>query len=267
MILINEIGLKLKEELKKCSIIGTKINIITCQEAVEKIVEWSRVFESRYVCLANAHMVMEAYDSKSFWKVVNEADLITPDGMSIVWSLRILGVKNQEQICGRDLTLSLCEEAATRKIPIGFYGSSKEVVEALVLRLRWRYPDLEIVYVYSPPYRELNGAEEEHIMQEIQASGAKILFVGLGCPKQEYWMAKHKNNFSGVMVGIGAAFDFLSGFKPSPPSWIQSLGLEWLFRLSKEPRRLWYRNFWYSPRFVILFALQVLQAKILSNLD
>lgn len=246
-------------------ILGSKVNIITCKDAIQKVFEWSERRESRYICLANAHMIMEAYDSESFWKVLNSADLTTPDGMSIVWSFRILGIVTQKQICGRDLTLSICEEAAKRKISVGFYGSSQEVLEALVINLKQRYPALNIGYIYSPPFRPFCSEEETAIMRDIKTSGIQILFVGLGCPKQEYWMAKHKQHFPGVMIGIGAAFDFLSGFKPCPPHWMQNMGLEWLFRLCLEPRRLWYRNLWHSPRLVILFALQVFQLLSLFN--
>ncbi|MUG93012.1 WecB/TagA/CpsF family glycosyltransferase [Scytonema sp. UIC 10036] len=246
---------------EKFFIAGSKITIISFLDTVQRVIEWAEKREARYVCLANAHMIMLAYDSQKFWKTLNTSDLITPDGMSIVWSLRILGKKNQEQICGRDLTLSVCNEAALRKISVGFYGSSQKVLTALVTNLKQVYPTLDIAYVYSPPFRSLSSQEEEIILQDIKNSGISILFVGLGCPKQEYWMEKHKKYFSGVMIGIGAAFDFLSGFKPCPPLWMQKVGLEWFFRLCLEPRRLWYRNFWYSPRFVIIFIRQVLQMR------
>jgi N-acetylglucosaminyldiphosphoundecaprenol N-acetyl-beta-D-mannosaminyltransferase len=262
MSLVKETSFKLINDIERASILGSHVNIITCQKAVQKVIEWSEKRESRYVCLANAHMIVQAYDSKRFWQILNAADLIVPDGMSIVWSLRLLGRNNQEQICGRDLTLSVCDEAAKRKISVGFYGSSQKVLDALVTNLKQRYPALDIAYVYSPPFRSLSPQEEKVVLQNIQASGVKILFIGLGCPKQEHWMAKHKKHFPGVMIGIGAAFDFLSGFKPCPPPWMQKMGLEWLFRLCLEPRRLWYRNFWYSPRFVMAFILQVVQISI-----
>ena len=259
MSLVKATSSQLRVNLEKYFLLGSKVNIITCQKAAQKVINWAEKNESRYVCLANAHMIMQAYDSKSFWEILNAADLTTPDGMSIVWSLRILGINNHEQICGRELTLSICAQAAQRKIPVGFYGSSQDVLEALVTNLKQRYPALDIPYIYSPPFRSLSSQEEEVIVQDVKASGVRILFIGLGCPKQEYWMAKHKKHFPGVMLGIGAAFDFLSGFKLCPPRWMQNMGLEWLFRLCLEPRRLWYRNLWYSPRFVIAFALQVLR--------
>lgn len=250
--------------MDKRYILGNKINLISCKKATQKVFNWVENQSSRYVCLANAHMIMEAYDSKNFWEILNAADLTLPDGMSLVASLRILGVANQEQVCGRDLTLSLCEQAARKKIAVGFYGSSKKVLDDLARNLRRRYPNLNISYSYSPPFRPLSRKEEESVIRDINASEVRLLFVGLGCPKQEYWMAKHKKHFQGVMVGVGAAFDFLSGAKPSPPRWLQNMGLEWLFRLCWEPRRLWYRNLGNNPRFILFFALQITKLFFLS---
>lgn len=251
--------------IDKRYILGNKINIITCKKATEKVLDWAERRTSSYVCLANAHMIMQAYDSKRFWGILNAADLSLPDGMSLVWSLRILGVTNQEQVCGRDVTLSICEEAARRKVAVGFYGGSKKVLDDLVINLRRCYPNLNISYSYSPPFRLLSPKEGEAVMRDINASEARILFVGLGCPKQEYWMAKHKKYFPGVMVGVGAAFDFLSGAKPSPPRWLQNMGLEWLFRLGLEPQRLWYRNLWHNPRFLVLFTSQIIKLVLLQS--
>jgi N-acetylglucosaminyldiphosphoundecaprenol N-acetyl-beta-D-mannosaminyltransferase len=253
--------------MDKHHILGSKVNLVSCNKATQKVLDWAGNQSSHYVCLANAHMIMEAYDSKKFWEILNAADLTLPDGMSLVGSLRILGVANQEQVCGRNLTLSLCEQAAKREIAVGFYGSSNKVLDNLARNLRQRYPNLSISYIYSPPFRPLSCKEEEAIIRDINASKARILFVGLGCPKQEYWMAKHKKHFQGVMVGVGAAFDFLSGTKPSPPRWLQNMGLEWLFRLFLEPRRLWYRNLWNNPRFILFFALQITKSFFLLIQD
>jgi len=249
---------------KQYYILGMKLNVSNYEYVTQLVIKWAKARQSRYICLANVHMVMEAYDSTKFRQLVNAADLVTPDGKPLSWGLKALGVINQQQVCGRELTLHICKAAAFSRTPVGFYGSSKEVLKALIIKMQQRYPDLDIAYAYSPPYYPLTLEEKNVVIEEIKASGTRILFVGLGCPKQEHWMAQHKNQIPAVMLGIGAAFDVLAGAKPQVPGWMQNLGLEWLFRLCLEPRRLWYRNFRHSPRFVMFFALEIFKLLLLS---
>jgi N-acetylglucosaminyldiphosphoundecaprenol N-acetyl-beta-D-mannosaminyltransferase len=153
--------------------------------------------------------------------------------------------------------LQVLEAAANEGVPVGFYGSSNEVLEKLVINMKGKYPGLKVVYSFSPPYREVSVSEDQSICNEIQNTGVRILFVSLGCPKQEIWMANHKEKMNTVMIGVGAAFDFHAGFKPQAPAWMQSLGLEWLFRLIHEPRRLAKRYLYNNPRFVVLALLDL----------
>ena len=155
-------------------------------------------------------------------------------------------------------------EAARAGIPVGFYGGAPDVLDKLVVVARERFPGLRIVYAWSPPFRPISPAEDTAIVEEINRSGARILFVGLGCPKQDRWMAAHHSRVNAVMLGVGAAFDFLAGNKAQAPRWMQDRGLEWVFRLASEPRRLWWRYLWHNPRFVVLFALQLLRHRWLS---
>jgi N-acetylglucosaminyldiphosphoundecaprenol N-acetyl-beta-D-mannosaminyltransferase len=245
--------------LKQQYILGMKVNVINIEDATRQVIQLAKARKSSYVCLANVHMVMEAYDSAEFRQIVNSADLVTPDGKPLSWSLQALGATNQQQVCGRELTLHICQAAALSRISVGFYGSSKDVLSDLVTKMKQGYPDMNIAYTYSPPFRSLTPQEKDTVIREIQSSGVKILFVGLGCPKQERWMAQHKHQIAAVMLGIGAAFDMLAGAKPQVPRWMQNLGLEWLFRLCLEPRRLWDRNFRHSPRFIVIFARQILK--------
>lgn len=230
------------------SLFGVKIHRTNYRSTVERILEWSSKGESRYICLANVHMVIEAYDSPKFKQILNQADLVTPDGKPLSWLLQ------SNQVCGRQLTLQLCQLAQERFIPVGFYGGKKQVLDNLVLKIQKRYPFLEIAYAYSPPFRALNLEEQNEVVERIKESGTKILFVGLGCPKQERWMNINKHQLPSVMLGIGGAFDVLSGAKACPPLWIQNIGLEWLFRLCLEPQRLWYRNLYHSSKFLILLV-------------
>ncbi len=241
-----------------CSILGIRVDHTTYSKTAERITGLALNGIHGYVCTANVHMVMEAYDDPTFRRVVNSADIVTPDGMPLVWSLKLLGIKNAERVYGPFLTRIICEKAMERGVPIGFYGGTEEVLGAMVDRLKAKLPTLNVAYAFSPPFRALTKDEDENVLREIQASGVKVLFVGIGCPQQERWMAKHKDRIPAVMVGVGAAFDFIAGVKPQAPRWMQAIGLEWLFRLITEPRRLWKRYLYHNPRFVYKFACQIL---------
>jgi N-acetylglucosaminyldiphosphoundecaprenol N-acetyl-beta-D-mannosaminyltransferase len=162
---------------------------------------------------------------------------------------------------GSDLLLNLCGEAQERNIPIGLYGGTQDSLDDFLRFLKGEFPCLRIPFCGAPPFRELTQEEETTYLNEINASGARILFVGIGCPKQEIWMAKHKDKLSCVMTGVGAAFDFFSGRKKQAPRWMQKMGLEWVFRLASEPRRLWKRYLKHNPRFVWYFLRQWLSER------
>lgn len=227
-------------------------------DATKSILDWASKRESRYICVANVHMLMEAHDSPAFREIVNDADLVTPDGMPLVWMMRLKGARHQPRVYGPTLMLHVLETAAQYGIPVGFYGGAPQVLESLTRRMQARYPRLNAAFSMSPPFRELTPQENDQIIQTINASGTRILLVGLGCPKQEVWMAKHCGRVKAVMLGVGAAFDFHAGAKPQAPVLIQKLGLEWLFRLSNEPRRLWRRYLFHNPRFVALAVADLL---------
>lgn len=246
-------------KIKSRSLLGVKIHRINYDQAIDKILKWSSSRESRYVCLANVHMVIEAHDSPEFKQILNRADLVTPDGKPLSWLLR------SNQVCGRELTLQLCKLAQKNLISVGFYGSKKQVLNDLVVKIQQRYPLLQIAYAYSPPFYSLSLEEQNEVIETIKKSKIQVLFVGLGCPKQERWMSLNKNRLPLVMIGIGGAFDVLAGAKPCPPFLIQNLGLEWLFRLCLEPKRLWYRNVYHSSKFLIFIALSKFR-KIIKNI-
>jgi N-acetylglucosaminyldiphosphoundecaprenol N-acetyl-beta-D-mannosaminyltransferase len=208
---------------------------------------------------------MEAYDDRQFLRAMNGADLVTADGMPLVWTLRWFGAKGATRVYGPDLTLHLCQAAAGAGIPIGLYGGTSESLTAVADFLERRFPGIQIVCRIAPPFRPLTRDEDNAHTQQIIASGARILFVGIGCPKQERWMSMHKNSIPAVMVGVGAAFDFHSGRVKQAPRWIQKVGLEWFFRLLMEPRRLWRRYAKHNPRFVGLLLLQILGLRQFSK--
>jgi len=190
-------------------IVGMRVDAMTYPSAVARVMAWARRGESRSVCVGTVHMVMEAHDDPAFKEVVNGADLVTSDGMPLVWGLRRLGLPEASRVYGPDLTPLVCEAAASEGIPVGFYGGTQEALDRLVAWLRERYPALKVVYTHSPPFRPLTGEEDQEVVEAITASRARIVFVGLGCPKQERWMASKRGHVPCVMLGVGAAFDRL----------------------------------------------------------
>lgn len=232
-------------------ILGMRVDRTSYDDAVSRIVGWVQSRTPAYVCVATVHMVMEAHDVPAFRQVVNEAALVTPDGMPLVWCLRRLGLRDATRVYGPDLTPRIVTKAAELGIPVGFYGGTENSLNRLTTMLRESYPALRIAYAYAPPFRPLSSEEDQRVEREIIDSGVRIVFVGLGCPKQEQWMADHVKRLDAVLVGVGAAFDFLTKTKPQAPRWMMAAGLEWVFRLATEPRRLWRRYLKQNPRFVM----------------
>lgn len=247
------------------SILGMKVNPVSYESVLSEVNNWQTERSSRYICVANVHMTMEAFDSPSYQEIINQADLVTADGMPLVWTLRKIGFKDQQRVYGPTLTEEILKMAADEQIPVGFFGSTTEVLNQLVLNVKESYPQIEIGYIYSPPFKNLTDSEDEQVVAQIRDSGIRILFVGLGCPKQEKWMHAHRGKIPVVMLGVGAAFDFIAGIKPQAPNWIQKSGLEWLFRLATEPKRLWRRYFYHNPRFIFHVTLQLLKNKKRNN--
>jgi N-acetylglucosaminyldiphosphoundecaprenol N-acetyl-beta-D-mannosaminyltransferase len=239
-------------------VLGMRVDTTSYEDASRRVVSWAHERRSSYVCIGTVHMVMEAFDSRPFQETVNGADLVTPDGMPLVWALKALGLSSASRVYGPDLMPHTIERAAREKIPIGLYGGTPESLNLLHQVLTSHYPEIMVACKIAPPFRPLTPEEDEAVTREIVASGARILFVGIGCPKQEKWMAAHKNRIPAVMLGVGAAFDFHTGRVRQAPRWMQAAGLEWVFRLMMEPRRLWKRYAKHNPRFVGLFLLQLL---------
>ncbi len=239
-------------------VIQVELSTTNYQHTTAQISEWAKARESRYICAANVHMLMEAHDSKEFAAIVNQADMVTPDGMPLVWMMRLKGHRDQQRVYGPTLMLHVLDMASRENIPVGFYGDTPEVLDKLTDKMISRNKTLKISFSLSPPFRDMTPDEDREIIEKINASGAKILFVGLGCPKQEIWMANHRGKVKAVMIGVGAAFDFHAGVKPQAPLWMQRMGLEWSFRLFTEPRRLWKRYLYHNPRFVGLAIADLL---------
>lgn len=238
--------------LESRRILGMRVDATTYRAAADHVIAWARQHRSCYVCLGTVNNVMEAHDSAAYRRVMEGAALVTPDGMPLVWMLRLLGVRHATRVYGPDLTPHVLEAAEAAGVPVGFYGASPAVLARLVALVRSQYPGLGVAFVESPPFRPLTPEEDERVTGAIRESRARILFVGLGSPKQDIWMAEHQGRIPAVMLGVGAAFDFIAGAKPQAPAWMRNSGLEWLFRLSSEPRRLCRRYLWHNSRFLAL---------------
>lgn len=240
-------------------VLGVPIDVLDWTTTLRRIRQWAVAGESRYVCICNAHSVVTAARDRVFADAVAGADMATPDGAPVAWMLRRLGHGDQRRISGPDLMWRYCAEAATRGEPIYLYGSTPSTLAALDVRLRSAFPGLVIAGLRAPPFRPLTAAEDEADVAHINASGACIVWVSLGCPKQELWMAQHAGRVAAVMVGVGAAFDFHAGIVSRAPVWLQRVGLEWLHRLASEPRRLWRRYLVTNTLFIVYGARQLLR--------
>lgn len=203
---------------------------------------------------------MEANDNPAYRAKVNSADLVIPDGRPLVWIQKLTGHLDATQIRAKDLMVETCLWASENDVTVGFYGGMPEVIEKIKSRAAREFPHLRIVYSYSPPFRAPTGDEDRAIVRAINDRSPDILFVGLGCPKQEMWMADHRNALTCVMIGVGAAFDFYAGSVKESPAWLSRIGLEWLYRLIREPKRLWRRYLLLNPRFVFLAVSQLVRS-------
>jgi N-acetylglucosaminyldiphosphoundecaprenol N-acetyl-beta-D-mannosaminyltransferase len=246
-------------------VVGSRIDALGWSECLDRIIGWAARRESRYVCLCNVHSVVTARRAPEFGRVLNEADLAAPDGAPIAWRLRMLGFRGQPRISGSELMSGCCARAAQEGLAVLLYGGSPETLRRLAARLVRRFPGIQIAGCISPPFRELTADEDAQVTRAIEGSGARIVFVGLGCPKQEEWMAGHRGRIRAVMIGVGAAFDFHAGVVRRAPRWMRQAGLEWLHRLLSEPRRLWRRYFVTNTLFLAYLFGEVVDGRRQGN--
>lgn len=246
---------------KGASVLGSRINGLSWDDAINNICSWARNRESRYVTLCNVHSVVTGLLDDDHRHDLNAADMATSDGMPVTWTLRKLGFPEQQRINGPDLMWKYCEKAEKVGHKVFFYGSTNEVLELLENNLRVTFPKLQIVGMYSPPFRELTSIEDVEVVERMNASGANVVFIGLGCPRQEHWMFEHRGKVNAVMIGVGAAFNYHAGTTKRAPMWMQNMGLEWLHRLASDPRRLWRRYLVTNTIFIFAITAQLLGIK------
>ncbi len=242
---------------------GVLVSRTDYAEATRTIVEAARDGRELLVAATSVHGIGLALRHPAFMTTLNSFDLVTPDGQPVRWALNLLHHTGlAERVYGPTLTLRVCQAAADAGLGVYFYGSRPDVLERLQQRLRARIPRLIIAGAYSPPFRSLSASEDDADAARISASGAKLVFVGLGCPRQEVWAVQHRARLGIPLVCVGAAFDFHAGTLRQAPAWMQARGLEWLFRVAMEPRRLWRRYAANIPVFVTAVAAQLMTERL-----
>ena len=239
------------DSLPGAEVLGARITALGWRATLDILGGWAIRGESRYVCISNVHMVITAQQDPPLAEAMRRADMCTPDGAPVAWMLRRLGYASQPRISGTELMLAYFAEAAKRGESVFLLGSTEQTLGDLVQAIGRQVPGLHVVGAVSPPFRPLTELEDAALVDHINDSGARTLWVSLGCPKQEKWMLALRGRVEAVMLGVGAAFDFVAGTKPRAPLWMQRLGLEWLHRLASEPGRLWRRYLVTNALFVV----------------
>ncbi|WP_199036800.1 WecB/TagA/CpsF family glycosyltransferase [Glycomyces salinus] len=238
-------------KLRRVDVLGVGVSTVNQAMALAEVTRWIDSRERHYVCVTGVHGVMESQRDPELKEIHNRSGLTTPDGMPMVWAGRKAGAEWMDRVYGPDLMLNVLQRAAERGWSSFLYGGKEGVPELLSKKLSERIPGVKIAGSYSPPFRPLTEAEDDEIVQRINDSGAQLVWVGLSTPKQERWMAAHRDRLAApAMFGVGAAFDFHAGLVPQAPPWMQRNGLEWFYRLTKEPKRLWRRYFRNNPAYL-----------------
>jgi len=237
--------------IRRFDVLGLPVSAINMTQALDTIDRWIRERTPHYICITGVHGVMESQSDETLRQIHAGAGLVTPDGMPLVWLAHLGGHGHVERVYGPDLMLACLTRSLQTRTKHYFFGGAPGVAEQLIARLSARLPGLAVAGMHCPPFRPLTAQEDQQVVDEINGSGADVVWVGLSTPKQERWMADHVGRLHApVLIGVGAAFDFHAGLKPQAPRWMQRSGLEWLFRLATEPRRLWRRYLLNNPAFV-----------------
>lgn len=237
-------------------VLGAPVDALSWDDALARIAVWSDLQESRAVYFCNAHATVSRRRNPALAQAYAAADLVLPDGAPVAWMLRQLGHPEQQRMAGPDLMVASLAQAAENGHSVFLLGGTRSTLRRLRRRLRERFPELRLAGMIAPPFRPLTEAEDERLTRHIIDSGAQLVFVALGCPKQEQWIHAHQGRIPAVLMGVGAAFDFLAGTQPRAPRWMRSRGLEWLWRLRQEPRRLAWRYLDTHSVFVVGASLQ-----------
>ena len=247
------------QEIDSCNILNVNINILNLNCTKKLLQENIKELKGEYICVSNVHTTVMSYEDEDYKKVQNEAILRLPDGAPLSIISRIKGFKNAERVTGPDLMRVIFEDSDIESYTHYFYGSKNETLKILEKNLLSDYPKIKILGKYSPPFRQLTQEEDRKIVEEINSLNPDFVWVGLGAPKQEKWMNQHKNKINGLMVGVGAGFDYFAGSIKRAPNWMQKLSLEWLYRLMQEPNRLFKRYFVTNSKFIYFYLKDIIR--------
>jgi N-acetylglucosaminyldiphosphoundecaprenol N-acetyl-beta-D-mannosaminyltransferase len=244
------------------TVVGFQISALSFDNQISTIMRWVQGRLSKVVCVSNVHMLMEGHWRPEFAQVLLGADLLTPDGMPLVWLTSLMKGKPQDRVAGMELMMGLCEQAQALGASLFLLGSTPDALERICQHLAKDFPQLKVAGMISPPFRKLSKEEDEMIATRINESGAGLVFVSLGCPKQERWMSANRGQVKAVMVGLGGAFSVYVGDKQWAPAWVRNYGLEWCYRLAQEPRRLWKRYASTVPPFLWIALKQIVLIRL-----
>jgi N-acetylglucosaminyldiphosphoundecaprenol N-acetyl-beta-D-mannosaminyltransferase len=247
-------------------VLDFQITALRFDDQIQTILSWAQERQSRTVCVANVHMLMEAHWNPEFANLLDQADMVTPDGMPLVWMMRKMGSRYQNRVAGMDILQAICDRSPNQNTSIFFVGSQTEILSRMREKLEQEFPQVKIAAMEPLPFRPLTPTEDEALTQKINNSGAGLVFVSLGCPKQEYWMAQHKDKVQAVMIGLGGVFPVYAGIHKRAPRIVREFGLEWLYRFIQEPRRLWGRYMKTIPPFILLAFKQLLKSSRLASM-
>tara|TARA_B100001063_G_scaffold247386_1_gene294072 strand:- start:4061 stop:4813 length:753 start_codon:yes stop_codon:yes gene_type:complete len=245
----------------KHKVLSLRLSSQSYSSAKQTILDWAKSRKSAYVCFANVHMTIEAYDNPKFAEVVNGADLVCADGMPLAKAVKLLYGQKIDRVAGMDMFPDLIQAAHEEKLSIFLYGTTDVILQKIVEKINNEFPKAKVVGAVSPPFRTLSKEEEEGYIQQINDSDANMLFVALGCPKQEKWMAKHSKKINAVLLGVGGAFPVFVNDQKRAPEWMRKMSLEWFYRLIQDPKRLFKRYLYTNSKFLYLLCLQKLKLK------
>jgi N-acetylglucosaminyldiphosphoundecaprenol N-acetyl-beta-D-mannosaminyltransferase len=243
-------------------VIEIPVNITTFDQQTEQITSWAERRQHKMVCVANVHMLVEGWRDPEFANILKNADLLVPEGMPLVWMLNLMGLDYIKRVGGMELFLACCQKASAAQISIFLLGTEPEILTKICQHLAQDFPDLKVAGMYAPPFAPISKDLDLELVQTINDSGAGIVFVALGCPKQEKWMALYRDRLQAVLIGVGAVFPIYAGIMKQAPEFMRNAGLAWLFRLGQEPKRLWFRYLSTNPIFIYLSLKQIISGKL-----
>jgi N-acetylglucosaminyldiphosphoundecaprenol N-acetyl-beta-D-mannosaminyltransferase len=253
-------------KIAKKAIINFSVTTGKYSSFIDEITELAKYRVSTAVYFANVHMYIEAYKNEDFSRLINKADIVTPDGQPLTWVLRLFYGIKQDRVAAMDALPDLLQRMEKEKLPVYFYGGTQEMLDKTEAFVKQVYPNLKVAGLFSPPFRPLSETEENEIAAKINATSASIVFVFLGCPKQEKWMAVMKGKINAVMAGVGGSLPVTIGMQKRAPVWMRKFGLEWLFRFFQEPRRLFKRYVTTNSLFIWVIVKELIRLRVLVPL-